>query len=99
MPIFCARIPRLLPVTLAATVFCLISPENFARGPNICLWCHLFHLPACPACGTLRALAACFHGRFSAALAFNHNVVITAPMLAVWLLADTRRGLRKLLGS
>ncbi len=66
---------------MAGLAFCLLSPESLARGPDLCLWRHLFHLTACPACGSTRALAAFFHGRFAEALAFNRNVLATAPLL------------------
>jgi hypothetical protein len=70
-------------LAISLAVFCLISPEVLACGPDLCLWRHLFHLASCPACGSTRALAAVFHGRFSEALAFNHNVAVTAPLLLV----------------
>ena len=73
---------------LALGALCLLPPETFFRGPNLCLWHYLFHISACPACGTTRALAAFFHGQFSQALAFNRNVVATAPTLIVLLTRD-----------
>jgi hypothetical protein len=87
-----ARLPVLL---LTLTLFGLIPPENLARGPDLCLWRHLFHLAACPACGTTRALAAFFHGQFTQALSFNLNVLITAPALLILLAADLLHFLRR----
>jgi len=88
MAIFSQRLSRVAALLLALAVFCLLPPESLARGPNVCLWRHLFHLAACPACGSTRALAAFFHGRFAAALTFNRNVVVTAPALLVLLSQD-----------
>lgn len=68
-----------------------MPPESLARGPDLCLWRHLFHLAACPACGSTRALAAFFHGRFGQALDFNRNVVITAPGLLALVARDVLR--------
>lgn len=81
---------------LALTAFCLLPPESLARGPDLCLWKHLLHLPACPACGSMRALAAFFHGHFAQALAFNRNVVVTAPLLLALFVQDAVRALRKI---
>jgi hypothetical protein len=88
---FATRIPRLFALALALAGFCLVSPETLARGPDLCLWKHLFHLAACPACGSTRALAAFFHGQFAAAFAFNRNVVVTAPLLLGLLVRDAKR--------
>jgi hypothetical protein len=71
----------LLALAIVVAGFCILPPEALARGPDLCLWRRLFHLAACPACGTLRALAAFFHGRWGDALAYNRNVLVTAPML------------------
>jgi len=94
MPGFAKGIPRLAIVFCAVLGFCLIPPELLDRGPNLCLWSHLFHLTACPSCGSTRALAAFFHGNIRQAMAYNRNVVITAPtlicMLATDILALTR---------
>ena len=81
MRLFSISIPRWAVLICALIAFCIIPPEALAGGPNLCLWRHLFHVSACPACGTTRALAAFFHGQFVAALAFNRNVVVTAPCL------------------
>jgi len=81
MRLSASGIPRVIVLLGALAAFCLLSPETLSRGPDLCLWRNLFHLSACPACGTARALAAFFHGRFAEALAFNLNVVITAPGL------------------
>ncbi len=95
---FAKGIPRLAVLAVLVVGFCLVSPETLARGPELCLWRWLFHLDACPACGSTRALAAFFHGRFADALAFNRNVVVTAPVLLA-MLADDLRGLVRCLHS
>lgn len=92
---FLTRVPRVLVLTLAVAGFALLSPEVLTRGPDLCLWRYFFHLPACPACGTTRALAAFFHGEFAQALAFNRNVVVTAPLLLALLAQDVNRLLRR----
>jgi putative inorganic carbon (hco3(-)) transporter len=94
--LFCRRLPRLAVLLPALVFFCLVPPEILARGPALCLWQHLLHLTACPACGSTRALAALFHGRFRDALAFNHNVVVTAPILLGLLTADLFKVVRVL---
>ena len=83
----------------AVVFFCLAPPEALARGPALCLWQRLFHLTACPACGSTRALAALFHGRLCDALAFNHNVVVTAPLLLGLLAADLFKAVQTLTAS
>ena len=88
MPIFAKGIPRWPVLVVALGAFVLVPPERFAQGPDLCLWRHLFHLAACPACGSTRALAAFFHGRFAAAFAFNRNVVVTAPALLALIAHD-----------
>jgi hypothetical protein len=90
-PIFAKGMPRWAVLAGVLALLCLVPPEIFARGPDLCLWRHLFHLSACPACGSTRALAAFFHGNFAQALAFNRNVVVTAPLLVALLLDDLRR--------
>jgi hypothetical protein len=99
MAIFSKGIPRLAVLLAAITAFCLVPPEILARGPNICLWRHLFHLVACPACGSTRALAAFFHGHLAQALAFNRNVLATAPLLLGLSALDTSRAFRKVLAA
>lgn len=96
---FSRGIPRLALLLLAAAAFCLIPPEVLARGPDLCLWKHLFHLPACPACGSTRALAAFFHGQFARAVGFNRNVVITGPGLVALATLDAIRWLRRPVAS
>ena len=95
MALFCRGVPRLLAVAVVVTAFCLLSPDALSRGPNLCLWRHLFHLSACPACGSLHALAAFFHGRFGEALAFNHNVLVTGPGLVALSVKDACGLVRK----
>ncbi len=98
-PQFAQGIPRWAVLLAAVAAFCAIPPEVLARGPDVCLWRHLFHLAQCPACGSTRALAAFFHGRFAEALAFNRNVLVTAPLLVSLLALDlyplARRCLRR----
>ena len=66
---------------LVLLAFCLIPLDTWMRAPDLCLWRHFFHLNACPACGSTRALVSFFHGEWSAAWKYNANVVITAPGL------------------
>ena len=73
----------------------LLPPEILAQGPALCLWGKLFHLSACPACGTTRALCAFFHGDFTRAVAFNANVLVTAPVMLALIVVDTGRLARK----
>jgi len=97
LPLFATGVPRLVLLLAALAVLCLVPPELLARGPNLCLWCHLFHLTACPACGTTRALVALFHGDVRQALAFNRNVIATAPTLVALALSDALGFLRQAL--
>jgi hypothetical protein len=97
MPGFAKGIPRLAIVSCAVLGFCLIPPELLDRTPNLCLWRHLFHLAACPSCGSTRALAAFFHGNLDRALAYNRNVVITAPTFICMLARDISALARALL--
>ena len=78
---------------LAIVIFAAVPPEVLSRGPDLCLWRHLFHLAACPACGSTRALAAFFHGHLAQALAYNRNVIVTGPLLAGLLAKDAWQGL------
>lgn len=96
MPLFARNIPRLIVLSGAVLVFCLISPETFSAGPQICLWQRLFHVPQCPACGTVRALSSFFHGRFSQAVCYNANVLITAPGLLILLFRDAMKLIQRL---
>src|SRR5208337_4223718 len=93
---FSKGIPRWMVLSLALAVFVAIPPEMLARGPDICLWKHLFRLAACPACGSTRALAAFFHGHLAQALTYNRNVMVTGPLLLVLLAQDAARLLGKL---
>jgi hypothetical protein len=99
MALFCHGVPRLLAVAVVMAGFCTLGPEALARGPDLCLWRGLFHLAACPACGTMRALAAFFHGRWGDALAYNRNVVVTAPLLIALAAKDVFCVLRKWRGK
>jgi len=90
---FSKGIPRWMLLSLAMVVFMAVPPEMLGRGPDICLWKHLFHLTACPACGSTRALAAFFHGHLAPALAYNHNVILTGPLMIGMLVQDVARAL------
>ena len=98
MAIFAKRLDRGVVLLLALVAFALVPPEMLGHGPDICLWKHLFHLTACPACGSTRALAALFHGHFSQALAYNHNVLVTGPLILFLLARDAWGHLRRILG-
>ncbi len=99
MALFCRGVPRLLAVGTVLAVFYALPPEVFSSGPNLCLWRRLLYLPDCPACGTLRALAAFFHGRWGEALAYNRNVLVTAPLLVMLAAKDVISGLKKRSGK
>jgi hypothetical protein len=99
MALFSRRVLRLLALGVGLTGFCVLPPEIISRGPNLCLWRHLLHLTACPACGSTRALAAFFHGRFGDALAYNRNVLVTAPLLIALAAKDAFSLLRKVAGT
>jgi hypothetical protein len=98
MALFCRGVPRLLAVAIVVAGFCILPPEALSRGPDLCLWRNLFHLAACPACGSMRALAAFFHGRLGEALAYNLNVLVTAPVLIALAAKDVFRVIRKMVG-
>ena len=99
MALFCRGVPRLLAVAIVLTGFCLLPPEALSRGPDFCLWRILLHLGACPACGSMHALAAFFHGRFGDALAYNRNVLVTAPGLIALAVEDAFSVIRKLVSG
>jgi hypothetical protein len=99
MPGSTGRIPHLGILLAGMGMLCLVPPELLARGPALCLWKHLFHLAACPACGSTRALVAFFHGQFAQALTFNLNVVVTGPVLLVMFALDALRILRQAHGA
>ena len=98
MALFSRGVPRLLAVGIVMAGFCVLPPEALSRGPDLCLWRHLLHLAACPACGSTRALAAFFHGRFGDALAYNRNVLVTAPLLVMLAAKDVFSVIRKVAG-
>jgi len=98
MALFSRGVPRLLALGLVLTGFCVLPPEAISRGPDLCLWRRLLHLAACPACGSTRALAAFFHGRWGEALAYNRNVLVTAPLLVMLAAKDAWTVLRKVAG-
>jgi len=93
---FSKGIARWMVLSFALAVFVAVPPEVLARGPDICLWKHLFHLAACPACGSARALSAFFHGHFAQALAYNRNVMVTGPLLVGLLVHDVAAGLKRI---
>jgi len=99
MASFSRGVPRLFAVAFMLAGFCILPPEALSRGPDLCLWRCLFHVAACPACGTLHALAAFFHGRFGDALAYNRNVLVTGPGLIALAVNDACRAIRKRLGA
>ena len=83
MALFSRGVLRRLTLGIVVAGFCLLPPEAVSRGPDLCLWRRLLHLAQCPACGSTRALAAFFHGRLGDALAYNRNVLVTAPLLVM----------------
>ncbi len=97
MPLFAQGVPRLALVAIAIAAFCFIPTEFVAHGPSICVWSHVFHFAACPACGSTRALCAFFHGEFSQAMAYNRNVLVTAPLLVIFLVQDLMVLIRRVL--
>jgi Protein of unknown function (DUF2752) len=97
MALFARGLPRLAVLFVALAAFCLIPPEFLARGPDLCVWRHLLHVAACPACGSTRALAAFFHGRLRQALGYNRNVILTGPGLLILIVMDCAGLARKLL--
>ncbi len=92
---FACGIRRAQLVALGLLGLAIIPQSVLARGPKLCVWSWLLHLKACPACGTTRALCALLHGHPRQALAFNHNVLATAPLLAGMLLMDVASLFRK----
>jgi len=98
MALFSRGVPRLLAVAIVVAGFCIVPPEALSRGPDLCLWRRLLHLAACPACGSTRALAAFFHGRWGEAMAYNRNVLVTAPLLVMLAAKDALTVLRKVAG-
>jgi len=91
---FCKGVPRWAVLALAVGFLAAVPPRWLAQGPDLCLWRHLFHLAACPGCGSTRALAAFFHGHLAQALGFNRNVLVTAPLLIGLLVRDFIDGLQ-----
>jgi hypothetical protein len=98
MALFSRGVPRLLALAIVVAGFCILPPEAFSRGPDLCLWRNLLHLAACPACGSTRALAAFFHGRWGDALAYNRNVLVTGPVLIALGVKDAISVIRKMVG-
>ena len=98
MALFSRGVPRLLALSVVLTAFCVVPPEALSRGPDLCLWRRLFHLASCPACGSTRSLAAFFHLRFGAALAYNRNVLVTAPLLIALAVRDAFSVIRRMVG-
>jgi len=98
MALFARGVPRLLAVGIVLAGFCVLPPEVLSRGPDVCLWRNLLHIAACPACGSMRALAAFFHGRYGDALAYNRNVLVTAPVLVALAAKDAFSVIKKMTG-
>jgi hypothetical protein len=98
MALFSRGVPRWFAVGIVLTGFCVLPPEVLSRGPDLCLWRHLLHVAACPACGSLRALAAFFHGRFGDAFAYNPNVLVTGPGLIALAAKDAVTVTKKMIG-
>jgi hypothetical protein len=73
----------------AVGVLIAVPPSLIERLPSVCLNRHIFGF--CPACGSLRALVHFFHGDVARAIRFNINVLATAPVLILLLLAGLRR--------
>ena len=96
MRTFSHEIGRAALVLLALGAFCLIPLDTWMRAPDLCLWRRLFHLAACPACGSTRALVSFFHGEWPAAWKYNANVVVTAPSLMVLVVSHSLRLWRKM---
>jgi len=71
----------------------LLPPAMLEAMPSLCLW-RALHLP-CWGCGSVRALAWLMHGHPARAWACNHNVILTAPLLAALLVVATGRTLRR----
>jgi len=95
MELFSKGVARWVVLSVTLVVFVLVPPEMLGRGPDLCLWKHLFHINACPACGSTRALAAFFHGHLSQALVYNRNIVVTGPVFLILLAQDALRHFRK----
>ena len=96
MRTFSHDVARAALVLLALSAFCLIPLDTWMRAPDLCLWRRLFHLTACPACGSTRALVCFFHGEWPAAWKYNANVVVTAPSLMVLVVSRSVRLWRKM---
>ena len=78
----------------AVTALVAVPPSFVERLPSVCLNHRLFGW--CPACGSLRALVRLFHGDVAAAVRFNPNVLVTAPLLVLLLLDSLRRAVPSL---
>ena len=91
MALFSRGVPRLFAVAFLLAGFCILPPEALSRGPDLCLWRFFLHLSKCPACGSMHALAALFHGRFGDALAYNRNVLVSGPLLVMLAARDLSR--------
>jgi hypothetical protein len=96
MRTFSHDVVRAALVLLALGAFCLIPLDTWMRVPDLCLWRRFFHLAACPACGSTRALVSFFHGEWLAAWKYNANVVVTAPSLMVLVVSRSLRLWRRL---
>jgi hypothetical protein len=80
-------------ILLAAIAALAAVPHTALESlPSLCLWHHL-GLP-CWGCGTVRALSAFLHGDLASAWRHNHNIVLTAPLLAILLYGSLKRMVR-----
>lgn len=65
---------------VAIAALWLFDPEESSRMPRC--WWHALTGLQCPACGTMRAVHACLHGRFSAAIRYNYMLPVYLPLAA-----------------
>ena len=73
-----------LALVTAVVVLHLFNPTVYAFYPQ-CQFYQLTHL-YCPGCGGLRAVHALTHGNFVAAFHCNPLLIVSLPVLAIWLL-------------
>jgi len=74
----------------------LIPSSALGAMPSLCLW-HRLHLP-CWGCGSVRALASLVHGHPARAWEYNHNIILTAPLLLALLVTTARETIRQFRG-
>jgi len=87
--------PRVRPLdalVCGAVLVLVVLPLSFWEHlPHLCLNRHLFGF--CPGCGSVRALAALFHGDLGSALRLNPNCLVTGPLLLALLAVGLHRPL------